>query len=172
MESERLNLRNRKLLFKSWILCFVVCSNLCSGLSPLRVSINTPVRVRLFSNSALSISFVSIHAPVRVRRSFYLNSIKEKLFQFTHPWGCDLTNVINGYLRYSFNSRTREGATFFFSWPFLKMCFNSRTREGATTLYPNDRKPWMFQFTHPWECPLCQYSCRLVRWQNEIYNKF
>ena len=20
--------------------------------------------------------------------------------------------------------------------------------------------------------PLCQYSCRLVRWQNEIYNKF
>ena len=21
-------------------------------------------------------------------------------------------------------------------------------------------------------CPLCQYSCRLVRWQNEIYNKF
>ena len=22
------------------------------------------------------------------------------------------------------------------------------------------------------ESPLCQYSCRLVRWQNEIYNKF
>ena len=22
------------------------------------------------------------------------------------------------------------------------------------------------------QVPLCQYSCRLVRWQNEIYNKF
>ena len=97
---------------------------------------------------------VSIHAPVKVRlaSNYYLKSL------------------------WSFNSRTREGATscslvwyiaflfqfthpwrcdaFFKHFFFEYNSFNSRTREGATELHFSKIKTKKFQFTHPWRCDL------------------
>ena len=56
---------------------------------------------------------VSIHAPVRVR-----HRIKDRR---TTYW--------------SFNSRTREGATYYYKKKLYEEGFNSRTREGATQIF-------------------------------------
>ena len=49
----------------------------------------------------------------------------------------------------SFNSRTREGATFLFQIVFSLLSFNSRTREGATKNLRVGVLVGLFQFTHP-----------------------
>ena len=96
------------------------------------VSIHAPVRVRLLHNLLQQIiRIVSIHAPVRVRpgkKSIFFTS---KMFQFTHPWGCDIFINAITKVHIRFNSRTREGATNFLSISFLVL---------------------PFQFTHPWGC--------------------
>ena len=55
--------------------------------------------------------YVSIHAPVWVRRNIVHGRLSYTGFQFTHPCGCDVAfRPFNGFAG-SFNSRTRVGAT-------------------------------------------------------------
>ena len=99
----------------------------------LLVSIHAPVKVRHFHlhhvlkehgfnsrtregatipRNAIKIIFnVSIHAPVKVRHHFLPFQTLYNLFQFTHPWRCDVLIVVIKYVCFCFNSRTREGAT-------------------------------------------------------------
>ena len=44
--------------------------------------------------------------------------------------------------------------------------------ETVSTDYDTSDKLYFEPVTTEDAPPLCQYSCRLVRWQNEIYNKF
>ena len=74
---------------------------------------------------------VSIHAPVWVRRVAVHSSIDIKLFQFTHPCGCDNPR----------NPRVQRIP-----------CFNSRTRVGATAIIQHTVETRPFQFTHPCGC--------------------
>ena len=78
------------------------------------VSIHAPVRVRLYVISGRGKRNVSIHAPVRVRPFFNLDSITIR-------------------------------------------CFNSRTREGATYFPICQKNQNQFQFTHPWGCDQKNY---------------
>ena len=58
---------------------------------------------------------------------------KDKLFQFTHPCGCDPHVVATINLIAGFNSRTRVGATgVSIKAAAISFGFNSRTRVGAT----------------------------------------
>ena len=78
-------------------------------------------------------SQVSIHAPVWVRRGGMSKTSNTKLFQFTHPCGCDRPLRCRNWGSLSFNSRTRVGATHEGNCPFaFEAGFNSRTRVGAT----------------------------------------
>ena len=87
---------------------------------------------------------VSIHAPVWVRHISIGALPEHKMFQFTHPCGCDL-----------FRGQPRA----------VSDSFNSRTRVGATP--PSGRSTWspLFQFTHPCGCdcitghPLTSFDC-------------
>ncbi len=54
---------------------------------------------------------VSIHAPVWVRLYDVYIVIGLLEFQFTHPCGCDGKCPASSYYLFSFNSRTRVGAT-------------------------------------------------------------
>ena len=54
---------------------------------------------------------VSIHAPVWVRPFVLLIKLSGKLFQFTHPCGCDSKSMKPIKSSSCFNSRTRVGAT-------------------------------------------------------------
>ena len=54
---------------------------------------------------------VSIHAPVWVRHISIGALPEHKMFQFTHPCGCDLFRGQPRAVSDSFNSRTRVGAT-------------------------------------------------------------
>ena len=76
------------------------------------VSIHAPVKVRqAIIISWTSSTWVSIHAPVKVRLFLLNELVLYQMFQFTHPWRCD--NFSSGSVLHipSFNSRTREGAT-------------------------------------------------------------
>ena len=98
---------------------------------------------------------VSIHAPVWVRLYDVYIVIGLLEFQFTHPCGCDGKCPASSYYLFSFNSRTRVGATHAIPFPWVGLCvsihapvwvrpcasshcnhatgFNSRTRVGATS---------------------------------------
>ena len=54
---------------------------------------------------------VSIHAPVWVRHLEFKLFDASRVFQFTHPCGCDEVKKIRKLIVNSFNSRTRVGAT-------------------------------------------------------------
>ena len=118
---------------------------------------------------------VSIHAPVWVRPFVLLIKLSGKLFQFTHPCGCDSKSMKPIKSSSCFNSRTRVGATRADSRPERSIDgFNSRTRVGATDMDglfniifgvsihapvwvrppAKSRKPTKlgFQFTHPCGC--------------------
>ena len=57
------------------------------------VSIHAPVRMRqAFVCIRYAKPYVSIHAPVRMRLVLSGGTICTIVFQFTHPWGCDLPN--------------------------------------------------------------------------------
>ena len=75
---------------------------------------------------------VSIHAPVWVRHKQQVFTALGKMFQFTHPCGCDKSGVALSLLIQGFNSRTRVGATERYSHVQEQEGFNSRTRVGAT----------------------------------------
>ena len=62
--------------------------------------------------------FVSIHAPVWVRPCTTMTSNNPKMFQFTHPCGCDRADPVRGTVFQRFNSRTRVGATVGIGVPF------------------------------------------------------
>ena len=117
---------------------------------------NSRTRVGATHNMYLiCVSFnVSIHAPVWVRPRLRRRQGPSCRFQFTHPCGCDGRSGLSPEGTWSFNSRTRVGATrvLFCTvsctsvsihapvWvrpiaqpPFLRASrFNSRTRVGAT----------------------------------------
>ena len=119
------------------------------------VSIHAPVWVRRESEIVSANSTrVSIHAPVWVRhqrgttppdnKSFNSRTrvgatgirnrpARFRLFQFTHPCGCDLRGGQSCAVSDGFNSRTRVGATIRL-WLISRLLysFNSRTRVGAT----------------------------------------
>ena len=92
---------------------------------------------------------VSIHAPVRVRlRGRNIFFIKMSFNSRTREGATN--SLIFQVIRIScFNSRTREGATICIVMRSVMVCFNSRTREGATSIggYMSDKEK--FQFTHP-----------------------
>ena len=121
---------------------------------------------------------VSIHAPVKVRplpkgkRLFYLcfnsrtregatyitpSKINRALFQFTHPWRCDLRDIFASSFLQGFNSRTREGAT---------MGGNINGRANVVSIHAPVKvrlfsfsfsiRYLLFQFTHPWRCDTCR----------------
>ena len=78
---------------------------------------------------------VSIHAPVWVRHLEFKLFDASRVFQFTHPCGCDSGAACTKTSSTSFNSRTRVGATGAFLNPGAATPrFNSRTRVGATQL--------------------------------------
>ena len=55
------------------------------------VSIHAPVRMRQSVMQDVNNKTVSIHAPVRMRLITSIVLMGVRLFQFTHPWGCDST---------------------------------------------------------------------------------
>ena len=77
-----------------------------------QVSIHAPVWVRRKRPVSVDESEkVSIHAPVWVRLVGGNITIMHKLFQFTHPCGCDKWAFGLVSTVCCFNSRTRVGAT-------------------------------------------------------------
>ena len=113
---------------------------------------------------------VSIHAPVKVRHIGYQRDNVRNTVSIHAPVKVRLSSDGDILPQISFNSRTREGATFGFNIFYIETCFNSRTREGATkprggiqaktgfnsrtregaTLTPSPSLPnTAFQFTHP-----------------------
>ena len=75
---------------------------------------------------------VSIHAPIRVRRSQSSASRSFVLFQSTHPYGCDMIRQLIRPGSKSFNPRTHTGATRRCRFSGASVCFNPRTHTGAT----------------------------------------
>ena len=106
-----------------------------------KVSIHAPVRVRhQFDSRTRDFISVSIHAPVRVRR--FVNSFSFSLW--------------------SFNSRTREGATSILLFFRYEVTFQFTHPWGCdikadTKLVLIPR----FQFTHPWGCDLASFNFAL-----------
>ena len=86
-------------------------------------------------------------------QSLFPLSLRSILFQFTHPWGCDVTTLVNTItdILVSIHApvRVRRGYCVGIS-PELR--FNSRTREGATFFNCFFNSFFKFQFTHPWGC--------------------
>ena len=82
-----------------------------------------------------------------------LLSLSERLFQLTHPWGCDSISSGKFGRIFNFNSHTREGVTIrpAYIYPF-DVYFNSHTREGVTSLTVPAQLSVPFQLTHPWGC--------------------
>ena len=99
-----------------------------------RVSIHAPAKVRRKWDYILTlIGSVSIHAPAKVRRIISIFENSKKKFQSTHPQRCDgyEKDEVTGY--WSFNPRTRKGAT--------KACDAYKIKSE-------------FQSTHPQRCDL------------------
>ena len=118
---------------------------------------------------------VSIHAPVWVRLYDVYIVIGLLEFQFTHPCGCDGKCPASSYYLFSFNSRTRVGATqqaFNLEsvdavsihapvWVRLHGCSGTTRRPHVSIHAPVWVRPtgstgsncstW-FQFTHPCGC--------------------
>ena len=112
------------------------CDNGLCKIGAHKISFNSRTRVgaTFIKDCERWIGGVSIHAPVWVRPSNQSDVVTvSTLFQFTHPCGCDQRWMREVKKRWSFNSRTRVGAT---KIPCVQChipCrFNSRTRVGAT----------------------------------------
>ena len=71
----------------------------------------TRVGATIFGSRLMVSEDVSIHAPVWVRHISIGALPEHKMFQFTHPCGCDLFRGQPRAVSDSFNSRTRVGAT-------------------------------------------------------------
>ena len=113
---------------------------------------------------------VSIHAPVWVRLYDVYIVIGLLEFQFTHPCGCDGKCPASSYYLFSFNSRTRVGATSKVAQPVVD--------ENVSIHAPVWVRPWCrphysvfigFQFTHPCGCDsssCLSYSCLASRFNS------
>ena len=105
-----------------------------------------------------TVNGVSIHAPVKVRRSLPGCTIQYCWFQFTHLWRCDMEKLEVLAQADSFNSRTCEGATISYwdNLSFLSVSIHApvKVRRAGffVTIFRNK-----FQFTHLWRCDnLCK----------------
>ena len=118
---------------------------------------------------------VSIHAPVWVRLYDVYIVIGLLEFQFTHPCGCDGKCPASSYYLFSFNSRTRVGATHAIPFPWVGLCVSihapvwvrlhgcsGTTRRPHVSIHApvwvrptgstgSNCSTW-FQFTHPCGC--------------------
>ena len=96
---------------------------------------------------------VSIHAPVWVRLYDVYIVIGLLEFQFTHPCGCDGKCPASSYYLFSFNSRTRVGATHAIPFPWVGLCVSIHAPVWVRHNRPSIWNPLMlFQFTHPCGC--------------------
>ncbi len=123
---------------------------------PYFVSIHAPVKVRLnvcwFFWRCTS---VSIHAPVKVRPSLFTQKQINLNVSIHAPVKVRPAPIGWAYLAFSFNPRTREGATHCsYNGARSNKCFNPRTREGATMSVDSSGDAQVFQSTHPWRCDL------------------
>ena len=107
------------------------------------------------------------------------------MFQSTHPCGCDLKRAPSYQVRFSFNPRTRVGATAVYPQSFMissfqsthpcgcdinssrefqvNLCFNPRTRVGATRQPRRQRGSMMVSIHAPvWVRPRGQKSSLLT----------
>ena len=90
------------------------CDTTCCVCTRFRYGFNSRTRVgaTVRYDGKRRLQAVSIHAPVWVRQPMALCLFPQRMFQFTHPCGCDEADIkIRAYID-SFNSRTRVGATF------------------------------------------------------------
>ena len=123
---------------------------------------------------------VSIHAPVWVRLYDVYIVIGLLEFQFTHPCGCDGKCPASSYYLFSFNSRTRVGATHAIPFPWVGLCVSihapvwvrlhgcsGTTRRPHVSIHApvwvrptgstgSNCSTW-FQFTHPCGCDLVRH---------------
>ena len=96
---------------------------------------------------------VSIHAPVWVRLYDVYIVIGLLEFQFTHPCGCDGKCPASSYYLFSFNSRTRVGATHAIPFPWVGLCVSIHAPVWVRPSWPGARNGFStFQFTHPCGC--------------------
>jgi len=98
-------------------------------------------------------TWVSIHAPARVRHATVVVGRRVAAFQSTHPRGCDVIRVEITAEMERFNPRTREGATCFHMWQYIRKIVSihapARLRRGRTDL---ETGAVTFQSTHPRGC--------------------
>ena len=118
------------------------------------VSIHAPVWVRPAVARNLVARFrVSIHAPVWVRLLNADEPQAQKLFQFTHPCGCDVEVPLTRRMTEGFNSRTRVGATNYadYNWNYDAVSIHAPVWVRLKNALQREHICW-FQFTHPCGC--------------------
>ena len=90
---------------------------------------------------------------MRVRLRNNLGDVSVCWFQFTHPCGCDGKCPASSYYLFSFNSRTRVGATHAIPFPWVGLCVSIHAPVWVRHNRPSIWNPLMlFQFTHPCGC--------------------
>ena len=113
----------------------------------------TRVGATIFGSRLMVSEDVSIHAPVWVRHISIGALPEHKMFQFTHPCGCDLFRGQPRAVSDSFNSRTRVGATAWLQWDDSQAPVSIHAPVWVrllkiALLYIS----FKFQFTHPCGC--------------------
>ena len=133
------------------------------------VSIHAPVKVRL-AWLRLSSSNTSFNSRTREGATcLILLPLLPFVFQFTHPWRCDVSFYCNlyGYNKFQFPhplSFVICACCSFFCTSF----FNSRTREGATNTLFREICKLRFHVTHPFRCVFV-YSLHRFQYQVSIH---
>ena len=113
----------------------------------------TRVGATIFGSRLMVSEDVSIHAPVWVRHISIGALPEHKMFQFTHPCGCDLFRGQPRAVSDSFNSRTRVGATAWLQWDNSQAPVSIHApvwvRQISLCRMQCHKE---FQFTHPCGC--------------------
>ena len=105
-----------------------------------------------FSITELSYFSISTHTPVRVWHSWSNFLGVGKVFQLTHPWGCDYIKIACKGTR-QFQLTHPWGCDLFHSRYYFSIVISTHTPVRVwQSCFMSLAKIYEFQLTHPWGC--------------------